>query len=139
MRVRDVKEWYLEYLAEEFRKENNNHEEMTASVVANVTKEELYTRDLNLLHIWCEWSSQITCFSRNEMTNALTRKCAIYGTELSRSALLCFANQQNEIYKIPRVTTLAEVPATCRQINVYIFCKWSSLRWWWKYAKHFKI
>ena len=46
------------------------------------------------------------------MTNALTRKCAIYGAEL-RSALLCLANQQIEIIKIQRVTTLAKVAATC--------------------------
>ena len=41
LRVRDVKEWCVEYLAEEFKKENNGHEEMTAPLVvpANVTKE----------------------------------------------------------------------------------------------------
>ena len=49
------------------------------------------------------------------MTNALTRKCAIYGAEL-RSALLCLANQQIEIIKIQRVTTLAKVAATCWQL-----------------------
>ena len=49
LRVREVKEWFVEYLAEELKKENNDHEEMTAPlvIIAKVTKEEFRTRDLS--------------------------------------------------------------------------------------------
>ena len=106
-------------MAEEFKKENNDHEEMTAPlvVVANVTKEKLHTRDLNSYTFDVIGGiHRYLALLKIKGQNTLTRKCAIYGAELSRNAILRLANQQNEINKIQRATTLAEVAATCRRL-----------------------
>lgn len=119
LRVRDVKEWYVEYLAEEFRKENNDHEEMTAPlvVIANVTKEDWRTRDLNSYTFEVVGGvHRYLALLKIRGQNTITRKCAVYGAELSRSEILRLANQQNEISKIQRATTLSEVAATCRRL-----------------------
>ena len=119
LKVRDVKEWYVEYLAEEFKKEKNDHEEMTASlvVIGNVTREEFRTRELN------SYSFQVIGGVHRYLSllkikgqSTITRKCAVYGSEMSRSTILRLANQQNEVNKIQRTTTLAEVAATCRRL-----------------------
>ena len=47
LKVTDAKEWYIEYLAEEFKKENKNHEEMIA--------------------LWSQW---------NSMSNITFRSCS---------------------------------------------------------------
>lgn len=49
MKVRDVKDWYVNYLADELRKDNHDLEELTAPllVVASTTKEDYRTKDMS--------------------------------------------------------------------------------------------
>lgn len=57
----------------------------------------------------------------NELDNLtgrkiVTRRCAVYGNGLSRSATLMLAKQHNELNQIQRITTFTEVAACCRRL-----------------------
>ena len=45
-----------------------------------------------------------------------TRKCAIYGSGMSRPAVLTLARQHNDVNQVHRVTCFAELAATCRRL-----------------------
>ena len=45
-----------------------------------------------------------------------SRKCAVYGSGLSRSALLVLAKQHNEFNQIQRTTSFPEIAACCRRL-----------------------
>ena len=45
-----------------------------------------------------------------------SRKCAIYGSGMSRPAILTLARQHNDVNQIQRVTSFAELAASCRRL-----------------------
>ncbi len=45
-----------------------------------------------------------------------SRKCAVYGSGLSRSALLVLARQHNEFNQIQRATSFPELAGCCRRV-----------------------
>ncbi len=54
--------------------------------------------------------------ARNEGRKITTRKCAVYGSGLSRSASLVLARQHNEYNQIQRTTSFPELAACCRRL-----------------------
>ena len=52
-----------------------------------------------------------------------SRKCAVYGSGLSRSALLVLAKQHNEFNQIQRTTRFPEIAACCRRLLFSHFAK----------------
>ena len=57
-------------------------------------------------------------------TRITTRKCAVYGNDLSFEAKLYLAEQHNEFNQIQRETTFPEVAALCRKIAFHQFWQW---------------
>lgn len=53
---------------------------------------------------------------RDEGRKITTRKCAVYGSGLSRSASLVLARQHNEFNQIQRTTSFPEIVASCRRL-----------------------
>ena len=123
MRVRDVKEWYVNYLADELCKDHHDHEELTAPllVLASTTKEDFRTKDISSysfevvggVHRFLAILKINGDATKKKIT---TRKCAIYGAGLSRNAILRLGNQHNEINKVQQMTSFPEVAATCRRL-----------------------
>ncbi len=122
LRVRDVKQWYVNYLADELRKENHDLEELTAPllVLASTTKEEFRTRDMSSYTFEVVGGVHrflaILKINEDDKKKFSSRKCAIYGTGLSRNAILRLANQHNEVNKVQRMTSFAEVASSCRRL-----------------------
>lgn len=120
MKVRDVKDWYVNYLTDELQKDNHDLEELTAPllVVASTTKEDYRTKDMSSytfeviggVHRFLA----ILKIHKDDKKKLGSRKCAIYGTGLSRNAILRLANQHNEVNKVQQMTSFAEVAASCR-------------------------
>ena len=48
--------------------------------------------------------------------NITSHKCAVYGSGLSRSALLVLAKQHNEFNQIQRTTSFPDIAACCRRL-----------------------
>ena len=59
----------------------------------------------------------------NESRQITTRKCAVYGGGLSRSASLVLARQHNEFNQIQRTTSFPELAASCRRLLFAHFAK----------------
>ena len=121
MKVREVKDWYVDFLAEEIQKENRDLEELPAPLVvmASSTKDDSHMREKSsyTFQVVGGVHRYLTILKINEgKKKNLTRKCAIYGSGLSRNAILRLANQHNEVNKMQRATSLAEVAATCRRL-----------------------
>ena len=53
---------------------------------------------------------------KGEGRRITTRKCAVYGSGLSRSASLVLARQHNEFNQIQRTTSFPEMAACCRRL-----------------------
>ena len=49
LRIRDVKDWYIDFIAESLKDEENNHEELTSPplVIASVSKSEFKDKNIS--------------------------------------------------------------------------------------------
>ena len=123
MKVREVKEWYVDYLANEILQDNRDLEDLTAPllVVASSTKEDFRTREMSSysfqviggLH---RYLAILKINDSEEKKRVQSRKCAIYGAGMTRGTILRLANQHNEVQKVQRATAFSEVTATCRRL-----------------------
>ena len=120
-KIRDVKDWYVEYLADQMVKDNEDFEELTAPlvVIASIKKNDFKAHNIN------QYKYQVVGgvhrfyalkMLQEKGRNIVTRKCAVYGCGISRSGILRLANQHNEVNRVQRATSLSEVAASCRRL-----------------------
>ena len=112
LRVREVKEWYVDLLMKMLKEETEDHEELTAPllVVCSVTKESFQQKASQTYTYQVVGGVQrFTAICRINETEGCrkipTRRCAVYGQGLSTEAILTIAQQHNHYNQIQRSTT----------------------------------
>lgn len=123
LRVREVKEWYVNLLIQMFEEESEDHEELTAPllVICSVPKDVFKQKASHTYTYQVVGGVQrFTAISRiNESEGArkiTTRRCAVYGQGLSTEGILTIAQQHNQYNQIQRTTTFPEIAAVCRRL-----------------------
>ena len=130
LQVREVKEWYIEYLEEMLLDDTGDHEDLTSPllVLASVSKEEFREKCMDKYSYQViggvQRFSAIVKINRKEGGRKITcRKCAVYDSALSRKESLILARQHNEVNQIQRSTTFPEVAAACRRLMFVHFAE----------------
>ena len=121
IRIRDVKKWYVDHLVREMEQDAGDLEELTPPfvVIASCKKDDFSRRNITSYHF--EVIGGVHRFQAILQINAkqkkiYSRRCAIYGSGLSRNAILRLSNQHNEVNKMQRTTSFPDVASTCRRL-----------------------
>lgn len=122
LKVRDVKEWYIESLAGMLREEQEDHEDLTAPmlVLASVKKHEFLQSnpEKHLYYVigGVQRYNAILKVNSEGKRKIRTRRCVVYSSDLGRKASLALARQHNEFNQIQRSTTFLEISGLCRKL-----------------------
>ena len=130
LRVREVKEWYVELLMKMLKEEAQDHEDLTAPllVVCSATKDDFKQRASHTYTYQVVGGVQrftaICRINKVEGSRKITaRRCAVYGQGLSTEAILTIAQQHNQYNQIQRTTTFPEIAAACRRLSFQHFAE----------------
>ena len=103
--------------------EADDHEKLTAPllVIASVSKKEFKDELVDKYTYQVIGGVQrFTAIAKinesGEGREIISRKCVVYGCDLSRRASLILAKQHNEYNQIQRSTTFAEIASSCRRL-----------------------
>lgn len=121
--MREVKEWYVEYLAGMLLEENSDHEDLIAPllVIASVNQRDFQLKNVNTYTYkvisGIQRFNAITRINTSDQPRKITeRKCALYCKDLSRLGALVLARQHNEFNQIQQRTSFPELAACCLRL-----------------------
>lgn len=121
LQIRDIKEWYVDYLVHQMKNGDCEGESLTSPmvVVSSCTKTTFDSSKLG------DYSFQViggvqrfTAITKLNSPDVVitTRKCSIYGSETPTEVLLLLAKEHNNLNQIQRVSTFPEVAGVCHRL-----------------------
>ncbi len=130
LRVRDVKGWYVDYLKGMLSEEKEDHEDLTSPllVICSVSKDSYQQRaSLGYTYQVVGGIQRYTAITKVNAEGGSrkihTRRCAVYGSGLSREQILVLAQQHNRFNQVQRSTTFPEIAAACRRLMFLHFAE----------------